>query len=380
MFKGRKVTIRKSKFAISVALMKHKLSTAKKDAGQAAGAAASMATKPLRDMAKQAIEPYLAPAQAAANALIETILSPFPIQVAQEVMQVLGELIPQFMVELVGAVVPYVGVVTSGTAAMVALGQTVVAQYHREQSEQHVAAFAKGDAVAAVRAIQRMIERERNRAMRTAAIQAGDAIVKAAAHTADAVTFGAPSVSLIAVPLSGATKALALLGQQVFLLARDVQEKSKANDLLQSQIRLDAEIFDRCPLLGCYFIAGSTTSNIVNFLVDDIGSAGWLLDVETIVKNHIHPMVSMARGVIEDSPLEVEGLELSKAAQAKTTAGAHGVSNLTSRAKKRVMEKLNSVLPFRETLEQAPAPLRNAAIKVGFQPSRSPVLQTRFGR
>lgn len=378
MFQGKKVTVKKKDVAIMVEFMKRNLAAATADGSKAAAAAASYGTKRAEQAAKQAAQPLIDQARAAAQQLINEILAPFPVAVAQEVMQFLSEIIPQFLVELAGAIAPYLGVATSGIKAIVYTGKTIAAQYKRETSEEHKVAFGKGDPFAALLAIQRMIERERNRCALIASANAADAAVKAAAHIADAAAFGAPTVSAVVSPLSGMAKSLAMLGQQIYLLARDIQERQAANKILAGTPKLTAELFETCPLLGCYFVAGSTTSNLINFAVEDIGAVGWNLDAEQMIRQHIHPMISMAREVIGDSRLEVAGMELSKAASAKTTAGAHGVSNLKDRVKKKVIDKLNEVLPFRETIHKAPTPLQPTAVKMGFQPMKPTLAQQRI--
>jgi len=386
MFKGKTVTIKTSSAAWMVESMKRHLKTAKADAQQAADAAASLALKPAKKAARQEalklaqpaiqqVQPYIQQAQAVAQQMIDEILAPFPVEVAQEVLQFLGELIPQFLVELAGAIAPYLGVAVSGAKAVYYTAQTIRQQYKQEQSDQHRAAFAKGDPFAALVAIQRMLERERNRCARLATINASDAAIKAAAHIADAATFGAPTVSSVVSPLSGMAKAMAILAQQVFFLARDMQEAHAANVILAGTPRLSAGLFEKCPILGCYFVAASTTSNLVNFAVDDLGAVGWNLDVEVLVRRHIHPMVEMARGVISDSRLEVAGMELSKAVAADSSPG---VTHLPARIKKQMIDKINAVLPFREMIHRAPTPLRPATAKMGMQPVPAGVLQSRI--
>jgi hypothetical protein len=45
--------------------------------------------------------------------------------------------------------------------------------------------------------------------------------------------------------------------------------------------------------------------------------------------------------------------------------------------KKKTLDKINAVLPFRETLHRAQTPLQPTA-KLGFQPVLAPVLQSRI--
>src|SRR6185312_10815033 len=104
---------------------------------------------------------------------------------------------------------------------------------------------------------------------------------------------------------------------------------------------LSHAIFDTCPLLGCYFVAGSTTSNIINFAVGDIGATGWKLDVEVMIREHVQPMIGYARDAISDARLEVQGLERSKASVNDTTG-----LNYVNKFKKSMVTMVAARVPF----------------------------------
>ena len=41
-------------------------------------------------------------------------------------------------------------------------------------------------------------------------------------------------------------------------------------------------VFDKHPLLGCYYVVCVDTSDVVNFMLDDMGSENWMDDVEKL--------------------------------------------------------------------------------------------------
>jgi hypothetical protein len=188
-----------------------------------------------------------------------------------------------------------------------------------------------------------MIERERNQHMRLAAIYGQETAVKTAGVVADAAAWGAPTVSTVITPLAGGISAFQRLALMIFLLARDVNERRKANKILSdpSKIRLGPEVFDKSPILGCYFISCSNTSDIVNVLTQDIGAVGWKLDIEVMKHQHVDPMIEYARHAIANSRLEVSGMTMHKGVVAETKGAI-----FATRWKNRVINGINGALPF----------------------------------
>jgi hypothetical protein len=332
MFTNRKVVVKKAMMAYAFDKIKRNASAAKASAGSAASAAGSAVTGPLK-----------AAAEKQAMVLIQEVLGSYPIEVAQEVIAQLTAEIPSFLAELAASIAPYLSLAKSGSQAIYNTAQAIRSEYQWVTSEDHLESFGGGDPYAAAAAIRRMIERKRNQYTRLATIYGTDTAVRAAAVIADAATYGAPTVSSVVNPLAALGKSLALLGLQIFLVGRDYWEKWKVNKALggATGATLSKAIFDTCPLLGCYFIAGSTTSNIINFAVGDIGATGWKLDVEVMVREHIEPMIGYAREAISDARLEVSGLERSKAAVNDTT----GI-NYINKFKKSMVTMVAARIPF----------------------------------
>lgn len=329
---GKQMVIRKAGLAVTLYFIKKKVDKVNANASKAASAASAAVTGPIKEAARKAVKEML-----------RELLSDFPLEVVQEAMKAVADLMPDFIGEVAGAVAPYLSVATSGTKALVKTGQAVKQEFAWIEAGEHLAGFGKGDPAAAAEAIRRMIERDRNQSARLAGIYATDATVKAAAIAADAASFGAPTVSAVVTPLQGMATALAVLSLQLFLVCRDFHEKHKANKVLmdRKQIRLSPAVFEAHPLTGCYFVACSNTSDIINFLVEDIGATGWMFDVEVLAKQHVHPMQKTARQYIADARFEIEGLEHSMG-----NVEVGGIMRFHKSQKNKLINKVKSALPF----------------------------------
>lgn len=286
------------------------------DARDRAMAPVHQALAPIREAREHAMAPVnsaMAAAEDAAKQLIEEILSQFPARVAEEALRLIMELVPNFMTDLAASIAPYISLAPGSVKVVTNSFKALKQEYTWIETKYHIEAGAirSGDPAIAANCILRLIERKRNNAGRLAALYSTDVSVKAAGIAADAASWGVPSVSAIVTPLQGAATALARLSLTVYAFARDVYEKYVANKMLRRAhgIRLTSKLFDECPLLGCYFISCSTTSDIINFLVEDMGTPGWNLDVERMANDHIYPLLLTSRNYIYDHPLEVRGLE-----------------------------------------------------------------------
>lgn len=362
MFAGKKVVVGKAGMAWAFDKMKRNLSSAKSSAGQVSSAAAAPITQPIIEQARQA-----------AMGMIEQVLGEYPIEVAQEVIAAVTAEIPSFLAELAASVAPYLSLVKSGGQTFYNAAQAIRAEYQYVVSEDHLESFAKGDPYAAVTAVRRMIERKRNQYTRLTAIYGTDTAIRAGGVIVDAAAHGAPVGSALLGALAAFGKSIALLGLELFLVGRDFYEKFKVNKVLAdgSGAKIGKVMFDTCPLLGCYFVAGSTTSNIINFCVDDVGATGWKLDIEVMVKQHVTPMIGYARDAISAARLQVEGMERSKAAVNDTSPG---ILNAKNRLQKAIVTKVSAALPFVED----PNDYQQVAKKQGYTAVSPAVLKGRI--
>jgi len=99
-------------------------------------------------------------------------------------------------------------------------------------------------------------------------------------------------------PLIGGVSAIASLVQLVYEIGRDYQEKKAINKIINSGQPLNHRVFDVCPLLGAYYIVCTNTSDIIDILNEDIGSAEWMNDVEDLAKK-LEKIKKTARKVID---------------------------------------------------------------------------------
>ncbi len=352
---GTQVGTKKVAMGLLLDRMKNNLVTAKADAGQAVSAAAQPATSILKaDLQKLALE------------LIEEVLGDYPVQVVQETIAMLMGLLPSLLVEIASSIAPYVSI---APGAAKTLGYTYAAikkEYQHLRVPAHLEGFRAGDATAAVDAVKRMIERQRNQYARVAALNGADTAVKIGGVVVDAAAHGVPVGTALFSSLSGMVKAIAMLGLQIFLLGRDMLEKHKANVELKTMTPHDllkgAKIFEICPIVGCYYIACATDSDILNFAVEDIGSATFQFDIEMLMRDHIRPIRQYCYDGMNYCRLELTSsdpklADLLKYSKGVTAATLDSYSVLGYQGIGRKMQKLRDTRDTRKKVDQAVKPL-----------------------
>jgi hypothetical protein len=84
-------------------------------------------------------------------------------------------------------------------------------------------------------------------------------------------------------------------------------------------------VFDKYPLLGCYYVVCVDTSDVVNFMLNDMGAENWMDDVEKLTAK-MQPILRVSRKLIADARFEIEHMpKLKKVDKAKSKAKAwHG--------------------------------------------------------
>lgn len=293
MFRGRKLTVKNSKALATLNDVRSAMSSFKTACGKVQSAA-SGATSP--GLAQQ---------------VQSMLVSLFGDATAAQVQEALGPLFAEFLTN----VTPFVGAIKSGAKAVLNWAQAAKSLYMKSKIQDGVGSFAPGDPVAAFEAIVRIQQREINSYAASASVYTVCATAKAAFTAAD---FGAVSGAVL-----GAAETLAVLVQKIYLFARDWTEMSEANELLEAGM-CDLGLFKTCPLLGCYLIANSDTSAIINMAVGDYGRAGWMFEVEAMVAK-ARPAFDKARSVIRESRYEIAAMSGMKGAAVDRTAKTLGV-------------------------------------------------------
>ena len=157
-------------------------------------------------------------------------------------------------------------------------------------------AVREGDPDKAVIAIERVLSRDITRRATQGTMAGFEAIARGAS-----TALGGPAAETIAAGVMSIAK----LTFQVYIIGRDFQEKGQANDIMSGAEPVTYTVFDKYPLLGCYYVVCVDTSDVVNFMLDDMGSENWMDDVEKLTRK-MQPIVQTSRTLIADSRFEIE--------------------------------------------------------------------------
>jgi hypothetical protein len=252
-------------------------------------------------------------------AFVETVLSLFRsffgvgaanVSIEVEVADYLGR---EVLGNLVRDMAPYAGVLTSGANAIYQFGKLGQAVSRRSDVRDCRQAVREGDPTKAVAAIERTLSRDITRRATQGTMASFESVARGVS-----VAVGGPLAETIAAGVMGIAK----LTFQVFVIGRDFQEKAYANGIMSSAQPVTYTVFDQYPLLGCYFLACVDTSDVVNFMLEDMGTDNWMTDVEKLTKQ-LQPTLQICRKLIADARFEIPNMpKLQKVATPKK--GARG--------------------------------------------------------
>lgn len=203
------------------------------------------------------------------------------------------------LTKVVTDVVPIISQVTSGVKIVTSLAAMGKSIHANRKVKKNMHAVMPGDPRLAAEAVRNLLAREAAEKASEAAINGAKFGTSMASLTADggvaaSVAFGMISLAKLAVAIG-----------------IDITEMKFANKQLQTG-PLDASLFTTCPLLGCYLIVNSNTSDIVHFLTGGMGDPGWMDDVERMRKD-LDPVIDAARKFILASRLSMVGLPMDMA-------------------------------------------------------------------
>jgi hypothetical protein len=199
----------------------------------------------------------------------------------------------QFAAELA----PFVGAISSGGKAIIGWIGVIKKQYDEYKILDSRHAIAAGDPEAAFDALATLLDREIASAAARASVKTGAFTAKTAGVFADAGAVTGPVVGLLEV--------LAEVIQTVIEYVRDYKECEAANEMLRVGA-LNLDLFEACPILGCYFLAVQDHSTVINFAVGEYGTENWMFDVERLVKK-VEAVLDKSRELIRLSRLEIPG-------------------------------------------------------------------------
>lgn len=203
--------------------------------------------------------------------------------------------------EFITSMVPLIGLAKSGAAVVTAWGSAAAAKYKSYSVGAAAPAIAAGDPAAAFSALLVLLNREVN-----------SKLAKAGTATAG---FGIKALGLldggaVTGPVGGAFEIGAGLVQDIYEYVRDVREMEAANKLID-QDKLDLDLFNTSPLLGCYFLVVQDHSTIMNMALADYATADFVHDAEKLI-DRIRPVLAQARQFILLSRMEIAGFEKAK--------------------------------------------------------------------
>jgi len=139
--------------------------------------------------------------------------------------------------------------------------------------------------------------------------QIGDASITTVAFGLQTGLFFADG-GVVSGPAVGAASAIAKLLSQIIQFARDLKEMKNANEQL-ARGPWGVTLFKTCPLLGCYLIACSETSAVLNLMADEFGGDQWVDKIE-LLKAKADPAIAKASELIRASRYEIIEFRQSK--------------------------------------------------------------------
>jgi len=211
----------------------------------------------------------------------------------------------------IAEITPFVGILTSAYTSVKAWKAVFQGGYSLYKDSQAKLDVLPGDPRAAADAIITLLERKLANDSVTAARSTASLTGKIGGLFAD---FGTATTAAI-----GLASAAAALAQQLAMLGLDYTDKEAGNRKLADPGTIDAHIFEVCPILGCYIIVCSDTSNVLNFFIADIGLPGWMDRVEEMKKNSLDRLIKDANKFIVSSKLHLENAPTNKGIEVPKT-------------------------------------------------------------
>lgn len=208
---------------------------------------------------------------------------------------ILAELGTDFITDFISSALPIVQQVKSGSKAAMEWGKAAQDLHKARKVSKHMPFILPGNARDACTALQRLLNESSAEHAGLATIHTAQFAVSTAGLFADLGGATGPATSAVA--------AVAKLCQKVTIFAMKYKEMKKINAILRNNPaeKLDSNIFQVSPLLGCYYLANSTTSNVLNILCDNILMDNWMLDAETNKKKHLDPLIKDSQRFIDKS-------------------------------------------------------------------------------
>jgi len=215
---------------------------------------------------------------------------------SSEILTAIG---PHTLTGLFAAIVPFYGVIGAGVEATKKFYKAVQDLRTSWQAQEALPAVQSGAPAAALGAVGTLLKRRSNDQFAEGAIKTVEATVNGAL-----IGTGYGGVATAGVSLGAKIGTLVVIVRRRVLEYKEVQ---KGKQVLQRPDDLSPKVFEVCPLLGCYLLTNSTSSNIVmSCFAQGAMTANWMTEVEKN-KRAIDPLIDGARSFIKDSIWELKG-------------------------------------------------------------------------
>lgn len=211
---------------------------------------------------------------------------------------VFGKSIEEFVAE----VTPFLGVITSGVKATIAWLKLSKELFESAKLPQHRVNIRLGDPSEAMAAMMDVIDRQLK-------FQAADASIRTAAFTAKGISVGA-DFGTASTTIIGIIETIAVLLNTLADLVIDARQMAAGNKLIREG-KIDLELFNTCPILGCYFLVVQDHSTIMNFEIANMGRENWHLEAQRL-RYGIEPVLRKANELVSKSRLVIKGMEQAK--------------------------------------------------------------------
>jgi hypothetical protein len=206
---------------------------------------------------------------------------------------------------------PFFGAAASGAKFMAAAAEMFMAGRNFDKMSTHFGDVRPGDPQAALTAIHAILMRQMADATARTVVNGAAAVAKIGGVFADG--------GLVSGPLVGAVESFAILMCKLIDVVKDAFNLQAGNKLIEEKV-FGLELFEKCPILGCYYLAVLDHGAIVNFQNEIMGKENWQLEVERL-RYAIQPVLVQARSLIAKSRLEIAGFETMKGVSEQTWMG-----------------------------------------------------------
>jgi hypothetical protein len=231
--------------------------------------------------------------------VVQEIMGELPAATHNEIIQhVFGASVENFVFQ----VTPLIGMVSSGAKATMDWVGVAKNIYHATQMESRQVDVRAGDPSAALAAMIDVIDRQIKKQTADGAIRTAAFTAKAAAAAAD---FGTATTAAI-----GVVESVAILLNTLVDLVTDAKQMIAGNKLI-AEGKIDLDLFNTCPILGCYLIVVQDHSTIMNFEIANMGRENWKQEAERL-RYAIQPVLAKASQLIAASRIEIRGMDTAK--------------------------------------------------------------------